>query len=49
MTVDTSAGEDLATYPGQDTLLVYSANDEWKEISFFFFKSPFFKILPPTH
>lgn len=50
MTVHTSSGEDLARYPGQDTLLFYSANDDWKKIFFFFFvKPPYFFLLPPTH
>lgn len=35
MTVHTSSGEDVARYPGQDTLLFYSANDEWKKNFFF--------------
>lgn len=38
MTVYTSSGEDLARYPGQDTLLFYSANDEWKKL---------FSVKPP--
>jgi len=43
MTVHTSSGEDLARYPGQDTLLFYSANDEWRKILFVcFVKPPYF-------
>lgn len=42
MTVHTFSGEDLARYPGQDTFLFYSANDEWKKIFFFFITPPYF-------
>lgn len=47
MTVYTSSGEDLARYPGQDTLLFYSANDEWKKL--FSVKPPYYFFLPSTH
>lgn len=45
-------GEDLARYPGQDTLFFCSANDQWKKLFgfCFFVKPPFsFCLLPPTH